>query len=337
MDVANLELDISETGTDARLTMTVRTATVGERTITVPAGAHVGSVKMDGIDVPMAKDATELRLTFQPGLHQVEVEFQLDEGTASVVRAPVIGLGGRAVNAQVSFNDSGANDRVVVWTSGEGTGPMVWLWPYLGVLALLSIVLARFTKPPLNALQWFLLSLGFSVLALPIVWSWFVLVQWREDHGGRLHDPVRHNLAQIGLGLVTLVVVGVVVMTGIDLLSAPASTIVHNWSDGAQLSWYQDRVTTSTPAAMVVTMPNSLWRAVWAAWVVWLAWSSIAWSKWAFGIASAGGWLHSQPDPVDEEQEADGEGPGTQDAEAEAPVVQNPPTQTPPAEESEDD
>lgn len=314
VDVANLELGLRETGTDALLTMTVRTATVGERTITVPMGAHVGSVKMDGNDVPMAKDATELRLTFQPGLHQVEIEFQLDAGATSVVRAPVIGLGGRAVNARVSFNYSDASDRVVVWTSGEGTGPMVWLWPYLGVLALLAIVLARFTKPPLNALQWFLLSLGFSVLALPIVWSWFVVVQWREQHSARLDDPVRHNLAQIGLALITLMVVGVVVMTGIDLLSAPASTIVHNWSDGAQLSWYEDRAATSTPAAMVVTVPSSLWRAVWAAWVVWLAWSSIAWSKWAFGIASAGGWLRGQPEPVDEEAESS----GAQDAPAQA-------------------
>lgn len=305
IDDANLVLDLGETGTDARLTMSVRTATVGERTITVPEGAHLGAVKMDGNDVPMAKDATELRLTFQPGVHEVEIEFQLDAGATSVVRAPVIGLGGRAVNARVSFNDSDASDRVVVWTSGEGVGPMVWLWPYFGVLALISILLARFTKPPLNALQWFLLSLGFSVLALPIVWSWFVLVQWREHHASRLEDPVRYNLAQIGLGLVTLVVVVVVVMTGIDLLSAPASTIVHNWSEGAQLSWYEDRAATSTPAAMVVTMPSSLWRAVWAAWVVWLGWSSIAWSKWAFGVVSAGGWLRRQPDAEDEDAAAE--------------------------------
>lgn len=305
VDEANLVLDVSETGTDARLTMTVRTATVGERTITLPSEAHVGSVKIGGTDVPTAKDATGLRLTFQPGLHQVEVEFQLDAGGASVLRAPVVDLGGRAVNARVSFEDAGSSDRVVVWTSGEGMGPMVWLWPYLGVLALLAIVLARFTRPPLNALQWFLLSLGFSVLTLPIVWGWFVLVQWRKQQGTRLHDAVRYNLVQIGLGLLTLAVVGIVVMTGIDLLRAPASTIVHSWSDGSQLSWYQDRVATTTPQAVVVTVPNSLWRAVWAAWVVWLGWSSIAWSKWVYGVASDGGWLRSQAEPSDTEaQEA---------------------------------
>lgn len=330
VDEANLVLDLSETGTDARLTMTVRTATVGERTITLPSEAHVGSVKIGGSDVPTAKDATELRLTFQPGLHQVEVEFQLDAGVSAVLRAPVIDLGGRAVNARVSFEGSGANDRVVVWTSGEGIGPMVWLWPYLGVLAFLSILLARFTKPPLNALQWFLLSLGFSVMALPIVWSWFVLVQWRQHQGSRLHDAVRYNIVQIGLGLLTLAVVGIVVMTGIDLLRAPASTIVHNWSEGSQLSWYQDRVATTTPQAMVVTLPNSLWRGVWAVWVVWLGWSSIAWSKWVFGVASEGGWLRSQSEPSDEETEgAPQEGPVTD-------VAPSPPAEVSEQESSQD-
>ncbi len=295
VDAANLQLNIGETGTDARLTMTVRTATVGERTITVPTDAHVGSVKMDGNDVPMAKDATELRLTFQPGLHQVEIEFQLDAGSGSMMRAPVVGLGGRAVNARVIFNDSSARERVVVWTSGEGLGPVVWLWPYLGVLALLSILLARFTTPPLNALQWFLLSLGFSVLALPVVWAWFVLVQWRERFAARLQDPIRHNAVLIGLGLLALLVVGVVAMTGIELLSTPPSTIVHSWSDGPQLSWYQDRVESHTPEAMVVSVPISLWRALWVVWVVWLAWSAIAWSKWAYRVASADGWLRSRP------------------------------------------
>jgi len=300
IDHANLDLELGETGTEAHLTMQVRTATVTERVITLPDGAHVGSVRIDGNDVPMAKDATELRLTFQPGLHQVWIEFKQDAGAAAVVRAPVVQLGGHAVNARVSFEYSDASERVVVWTAGEGMGPMVWLWPYIGVLGLLAFALARFARPRLNVLQWFLLSLGFSVLALPVVWLWFVLVEQRERHASRLDGPVRYNLAQIALGIMTLAVVGIVLLTAKELLTSPASTIVHNWSDGSQLSWYDDRAETSTPAATVITMPTSLWRGVWAIWVVWLAWSSIAWGKWVWRVASADGWLHRQPDPVQE-------------------------------------
>jgi hypothetical protein len=201
----------------------------------------------------------------------------------------------------VRFEFSDASERVVVWTAGDGVGPMVWLWPYIGVLALLSFALARFTKPRLTVLQWFLLSLGFSVLALPIVWLWFVLVELRERHAARLDGPVRYNLAQIGLGLATLLVVGLVLMTAKELLTSPASTIVQNWSGGTQLSWYDDRAEASTPAATVITLPTSLWRAAWAVWVVWLAWSSIAWSKWVFRVATVDGWLHHRPEPVQDE------------------------------------
>ena len=176
--------------------------------------------------------------------------------------------------------------------------------------------------------------LGFSVLALPIVWSWFVLVHWRERYAERLDDPIRHNLAQIGLALVTLLVVGVVLMTGIELLSSPASTIVHNWSEGAQLSWYQDRAETSTPAATVVTLPSSLWRAVWVVWVVWLAWSSIAWSKWVFRVASAGGWLRSRPDPLDVDTAESVDEPVAEAPVAETPVAEAPVVETPVVEEA---
>jgi hypothetical protein len=301
IDRADLGLALGETGTEATLNMKVRTATVTERVVTLPAGSHVGSVKMDGNEVPVAKDTTQIRLTFQPGLHDLRIEFKMDSGAAAVVQAPVVQLGGRAVNARVSFEYSDAAERVVVWTSGEGVGPTVWLWPYIGILALLSFLLARFSKAPLNVLQWFLLSLGFSVLALPLVWLWFMLMELRERHAERLDDPLRYNAAQIGLGLLTLAVVGIVLLTGKELLTAPASTIVQNWSEGSQLSWYADRVEAGTPAATVMTLSTSLWRAIWALWVVWLAWSCIAWGKWSWAVMSGDGWLRGRPEPQEED------------------------------------
>ena len=50
--------------------------------------------------------------------------------------------------------------------------------------------------------------------------------------------------------------------------------------------------------ATVITVPSSLWRAAWAIWVVWLAWSSIGWGRWAWRVASEGGWLRSRPEVV---------------------------------------
>ena len=80
VDDAMLRVKVADAGTEARLAMTVRTATVTTRTVTLPAGAHLGSVKIAGAEVPMARDATELRLPLQPGVSEVDIEWKQDDG-----------------------------------------------------------------------------------------------------------------------------------------------------------------------------------------------------------------------------------------------------------------
>src|SRR5690606_16656033 len=71
IDSADLRVQLGETGAEAQLNMYLRSATVVERSVKLPAEAHVGAVRVDGNDVPVAKDKPELRLTFQPGAHAV--------------------------------------------------------------------------------------------------------------------------------------------------------------------------------------------------------------------------------------------------------------------------
>lgn len=318
VDSVALEAKVADAGTEARLTMLVRAATVTTRTLTLPTGAHLGSVKIAGVEVPMAKDATELRLPLQPGVSEVSVEWKQDDGVQAVLVAPSVSLGGAAVNARVDIDFVDASDRVVLWTGGSADGPIVWLWPWFGALALLAMVLGRAPGVPLRPWKWLVLCLGFGAGFIPLIAAWFLLVAWRPALVRRVTSDHGYNALQFALALLTVAVVVVTLTTGRALLTSPVGTLVDNWSDDeGLLRWYADRVEGMTPSAWVVSVPASLWRAVWAGWAVWVAWQSIGWGRWAWRAIGEGGWLRTPPPPPPAEDAGD-EAPEKKDAPVEA-------------------
>lgn len=99
------------------------------------------------------------------------------------------------------------------------------------------------------------------------------------------------------------------ILTCHALLTDSVSTRVTNWAAyGQQLSWYVDRTADVTPAGWALTVPESLWRGLWALWVIWLAWQSLYWARWAWAALSAGGWLRvpPPPEPEDDDDAKDG-------------------------------
>lgn len=318
VDRAELRALVAESQSEARLSMTVRAATVTTRTLTLPAGARLGAVKVAGADVPMAKDATELRLPFQPGVSEVAVEWKQDDGVATVYTAPSVSLGGHAVNARLAVDFVDDADRIVLWTGGSADGPIVWLWPWFGALALLAVVLGRVPGAPLKAWQWLILGLGFGAAVIPLIVAWFLLVAWRPALVRRVTSDHGYNALQFGFALVTAAVLLVTLATGKELLTSPVWTLVDNWSaDGGLLRWYAARVEDATPSAWIVSVPASLWRALWVLWALWVAWQSIGWGRWAWRSIGEGGWLRTPPprpsaeDPDAAEEATGGAAPGT--------------------------
>jgi len=320
VDRVTLRAMVADSGTEAQLVMQVRAATVTTRTITLPAGAHLGSVKIAGAEVPMARDATELRLPLQPGVSAVNIEWKQDDGVATVYAAPSVSLGGAAVNARLAVDFVDDSDRVVLWTGGSADGPIVWLWPWFGALALLAVVLGRVPGVPLRSWKWLVLGLGFSAGLIPLVAAWFLLVAWRPALVRRVTSDHGYNALQFGFVLLTAAVVMVTLATGKALLTSPVWTLVDNWSaDDGLLRWYADRTVDATPSAWVVSVPASLWRALWTLWALWVAWQSIGWGRWAWRALGEGGWLRTPPPPpLPEEPEAaaEADAPGQADAPA---------------------
>ncbi len=300
VDRATLSTRFADTGSEASLVMQVRTATVTTRTLTLPAGARLGAVKLAGVDVPMAKDATELRLTFQPGVHELRVEWKHDDALAWITRTPAVSLGGVAVDVRSVIEFTDDSDRVILASAGDSAGPFVWIWLWMVALALLAALLGRSGVAPLKAWQWFLLGLGFHFAALPIVFGWFIALHARARlvSAKPMARDGWYNALQLLLILWTVAVVIGALVTCQQLLTGSVSTHVRNWASyGEPLTWYADRTSEMTPTGWALTIPASLWRGVWALWVIWLAWQSLSWARWAWTTVSSGGWFRVPPPP----------------------------------------
>ena len=298
VDRATLRTRFADTGSEASLVMQVRTATVTTRTLRLPEGARLGALKLAGLDVPMAKDATELRLTFQPGVHELRVEWKHDDGLAWITRTPSVSLGGVAVELRSTIEFTDDSDRVILASAGDSAGPFVWIWLWVGALALLAVLLGRGRVAPLKEWQWLLLGLGFHFAALPIVFGWFIALHARERVMKQLTRDGWYNALQLLLILWTLAVAIGALITCQQLLTGSVSTHLSNWASyGEPLTWYADRTSEMTPTGWALTIPESLWRGVWALWVIWLAWQSLSWARWAWATVSSGGWFRVPPPP----------------------------------------
>jgi hypothetical protein len=293
IDRAELLVQIAEDGSTSVLTASVRTSTVGERTITIPADAHLATVRVDGKEIPVNKDSNEIRLTFQPGTHQLRIEFEQDQGWSSSYATPAVSLGGAAVNAEVRVELDDDLEPVLLRTSGTGFGPTVWLWGWLLALAVVAVLMHRLTsnRAAIKLHDWFLLGFGFPTPALPIVLAWFVMVGQRKRLLARTLDELRYNMIQLGIGLLTLVALALTLVAARALLIDPVSTLPINFHGDELLTWYVDHTDDAMPQGKVLSVSSSLWRVVGLVWVGWFAVRAFAWFKWFRAEVGEGGWL----------------------------------------------
>lgn len=300
IDHAELLVQLGDDGTTAVLSATVRTSTVGERTITIPDGAQLETVRIDGKEIPVNKDNTAIRLTFQPGTHALRIEWRQDEGWSSSYQTPAVSLGGEAVNTVVRVEFTDDTTPVLLRTGGTGDGPRVWFWAWLLAIAGVAVVLHRASREraAIKLHDWFLLGLGFPTAALPVVLGWFVVVGQRKRLIDATPDQRRYNMVQLAIALLTICTVLLALNAARLLLTEPMSTLAENMHGSDLLRWYGDRTDDAMPQGKVLSVPASLWRVLGVAWVGYVGWRSIAWFKWARGELSNGGWLRWPPPPV---------------------------------------
>lgn len=277
--------------TESDLSLTLRSSLGGQHVLTLPEGALLQSVQINGGVQPIRQEGLKVSLPLVPGTQRVELNWQQPLALKSFFRSPELKLGATSVNAELQVKMP--ENHWVLFTGGLRVGPAVLFWSLLGILLLVSIGLGRTGMTPLKIHHWILLGLGLTqvpIWASLIVAAWLLALGWRERKP--LSGTFKFDLFQILLvvwTLAALIVIFVSIQQG--LLGMPDMQIAGNGSSNTFLRWFQDRTGESLPRVWVISVPLFCYRLAMLAWALWLALALLKWMRWAWAsVTSGGGW-----------------------------------------------
>jgi hypothetical protein len=272
------------------LTLQVRSSRGGEQIVTLPAGATLESLQIDGREGPLRVDGSRVTLPLVPGSRTFRLVLRTQPGLRLFYRTPTIDLGVPSVNDNLQVDLTA--DRWVVLVGGPRLGPAVLAWSALLVILLAGLLLGRSSLTPLRGRHWVLLGLGFvplSMGAAAVVAGYFLALGWRRDRV-RIERAWLHNLVLIGLAAWTVAAVVVLFMAVKQgLLASPDMGIAGNDSHDGQLRWYSDHAAGWLSTGWVVSLPLIAYHLVMLAWAFWLASAMIRWSRWVWSCFSETG------------------------------------------------
>ena len=273
----------------AELTLYARSSREQGIALTLPAGADVQDVSVDGASHASRPQDGRLHVTVPAGAHRVLVRWQQERGMRFVYDVPRVGLPGPAVNVALALTVP--PNRWLLLTRGPAWGPAVLFWPYLLFVLAAAFVLGRVPGSPLRSGEWALLGLGLSQIPAAgalVVAVFFFALAWRQRRPPR--SAVAFDALQVLLfswALVSLALLYVAIETG--LLFRPNMQVAGNDSTDTALRWYADRVEGALPHAGVVSLPLWTYKIAMLCWALWLAASLLRWAGWAWRAWGEGG------------------------------------------------
>ena len=285
--------------TDYELTLSLRSSRGLDHTLTLPEGASLQQVTINGQARVLRPQGRALTLPVLPGKQTVVLSWRSEQGMRTRYQTQPLALGLDSVNHHLSL--AVPANRWLLWASGPGLGPAILFWGVLLVFLGVGLVLARFGRRrgvPLGTVSWLLLMLGLTQVdpwACALVAGWFFLMARRGDSAVQAHawtasGPAwRFNLAQLALVFATVLMLGVLcyAVAG-GLLGQPDMQVRGNGSTAYLLNWTQDRVGEALPPVTLTTVPLLAYRGLMLAWALWLAWSLLNWLRWGWGAWSSG-------------------------------------------------
>jgi len=289
IDRSLLELTPGKRATAAELSFTLRSSQGEQHEITLPEGALLGSVSIDGSAVPIRQDGRSVTLPLKPGSQSIVLQWQQPHGIGWWFASPSVDLGIASVNSRVIIRPG--FDRWVLLTGGIRQGPAVLFWGVLIVIVLIGTALGRIRGTPLNTGSWILLGIGLSTVTpfIALLIAAWIFALYGRCHIQKVSDARRFNLMQAGLVLLTCVaVMALFSAVSNGLLGNPEMQIAGNGSSHNLLKWYQDRIDAPVPQVWLVSLPVLAYRFLMLAWSMWMAFALIRWLKWGWGCFSSG-------------------------------------------------
>lgn len=289
MDKTELSIQPGKRSQQANLNLHMRSSKGGQHNVQLPPQAVLQNVAIDGVSQPIRQKDRTVTLPIKPGEQQVTLTWQLQTEQAMILTTPKVDLGIASVNNQIQVISG--QDRWVLFTFGPKFGPAALIWGLLAVLLILAFGLGKTTLTPLKTWHWFLLLLGLSQIHIA---AGLLVIAWLFALGTRAKCPpassTYFNLAQVGLGLLTLTAVALLfaaVQQG--LLGAPDMQITGNQSTPLNLNWYQDHSGAILPTATVLAVPMMFYRVLMLGWSLWMALALLNWLQWGWSCFAMGG------------------------------------------------
>ncbi len=276
---------------DARLQFRLRSSQGGRHSITLPAGAELLAVKVDGASQPLRLEQGRLSLPIHPGVQQFAIDWRQSGGLHARWLTPTPDLGVPSVNSRIRVEMP--DDRWLLFATGPRLGPAVLFWGEVLVVLLVAVILGRTRDyTPLGTAAWLLLGIGLSQVeigaALLVVAAFFAFGYRRRHYPDEM--PKAFNLMQVGLVLLALLAFAILFWTVQQgLLGRPQVQVMGNGSTAFQLNWYQDRSQAVLPQAGIYSAPLWVYRLLMLAWALWLALSLLKWVQWGWEAFSRGG------------------------------------------------
>lgn len=279
----------------ATLKLSVRASQGARQQVTLPDGAELQTVKIDGDIRTLRPEDGVIGLPVRPGSQEFELQWQQPWDRTFVERMPQVLLGDPAANVRTRINLGG--DRWLLAVDGPAWGPAILFWSHLIILLIIAILLGRLKNLEVRTWEWLLLAIGISQIpvlaAVPII-GWFFVVNWRRE--ADLEPWWKFDLAQlvlVGLTLVALVMLYAAVHT--NLLLDINMQVKGAGSTNAALQWYSAQIESALPTPAIVSVPLLVWRVLMLLWAFWLVSRLFKWARWGWDGFSSGGLWKSPP------------------------------------------
>jgi hypothetical protein len=289
IDKTELQIKPGKRSIETELKLSIRSSKGTQHTLTLPEQVELQSVLINGITQPVRQKETQVTLPIKPGKQQITLNWRKMQEQSTLLTTPSVNVAIANVNNHIKVILG--QDRWVLFTSGPRFGPAVLIWGVLIVLVLLSFGLGKISLTPLKQWHWLLLLIGLSQIPVALA---LIVVVWLIALGVRAKNyPANSgyfNLMQIGLGVLTLLSLGLLfIAVQQGLLGTPDMQIAGNQSTAFNLNWYQDRSNEYIPTATVISVPLIAYRILMLLWSLWLAVSLLNWLKWGWTCFSSNG------------------------------------------------
>ncbi len=290
-DAVDLDVVSGARSRDVTLSLDYRSTRGAQHVVTLPAGAELTSILIDGRPSTLRPEGRELSLPILPGEHEVSVAWRAFGETGFLMETPAVDLGAPASNIDLGMSVPAG--RWLLATRGPQLGPAVLYWTELAVLVLFAVILGRTGLAPLGTGQWLILGLGFSTFnwgALAFVVVWLLACGAREKIGSDALKREWFNAGQVVIAALTVfALLAIVSALPQGLLGTPDMHVTGHTSHGNMLGWFADRSDSVLPRAAAFTLPMWIYKAIILAWALWLSFALVRWLPWVWNCFSKDG------------------------------------------------